>query len=744
MHSRGRLFVCYRTDDTTTLEVAPLIASLAERLGDSVDLLVLDGSEDDLADADRQAPPEVAVLVASPDWEPLSFALYEADRPDRHLEQVAALLERGVPFVVVSVGSFPGTHEIRFPPAVTALAGCDQLTFENVEEIDVEDLERRLRVLLDAVREALVEEQASPSVLDENVQFTVYRPRAIQPATWYDLLVFAHLAERRPDAPADQPDPLQQVRDQAARLLGAQLGAYDDPRQDSRFGVPQDGEITVLPEVEGIEFNPPRRVFRWQEDVHREDFRLRAGPALVGRTARGRIRVFLGVVILAEIDVAIRVEATVRPRAPLPDGLPQPVAGPETAVDQARPYRKIFASYSHADLEIVRQFELLATSLGDEYLRDATRLRSGSDWDESLLRMIDEADVFQLFWSWNSMRSPYVRREWEYAMSLERASFIRPTYWEEPLPSSDELALPPESLRRLHFSRLTGGPPPMAPTAATAATATYAARPTPATARDVGRPGPMSPGYGSAPPPAPAETLARRRTGRGFLAAALTSVAVGSVTLVVSLGGGGGGTALAPQPPVPHASATAPGSSDVTEGSPYPSETPPDADPPFPGPDLLATTKGLLLHIPDAIAGTCRSYAMPDYLGLGDGLLHSVACEPGGALSSRGDVFYLAYDSYSSLQNAFEHHTGGSYRPGRCSGPGQETRYRTSESAFSVGVLRCFNGSGRWHLLAWTHERLLVLALAQDQAREFASLAVWWQTAGPYLEPSYAQISMPE
>jgi hypothetical protein len=31
------------------------------------------------------------------------------------------------------------------------------------------------------------------------------------------------------------------------------------------------------------------------------------------------------------------------------------------------------------------------------------------------------------------MRSPHVLREWEYAESLARPHFIRPTYWEEPL-----------------------------------------------------------------------------------------------------------------------------------------------------------------------------------------------------------------------------------------------------------------------------------------------------------------------
>ena len=76
---------------------------------------------------------------------------------------------------------------------------------------------------------------------------------------------------------------------------------------------------------------------------------------------------------------------------------------------------------------------------------------AGEKWDERLRQLIDEADVFQLFWSTNSMHSPYVRQEWEHALVLERSNFIRPTYWEIPMPGSSDPPLPPEALRRLHF-----------------------------------------------------------------------------------------------------------------------------------------------------------------------------------------------------------------------------------------------------------------------------------------------------
>jgi hypothetical protein len=67
--------------------------------------------------------------------------------------------------------------------------------------------------------------------------------------------------------------------------------------------------------------------------------------------------------------------------------------------------------------------------------------------------MIRDADIFQLLWSSNAMRSDYVRQEYEYALSLGRPEFVRPTYWEHPLPQDAAAGLPPEELRALHFQQ---------------------------------------------------------------------------------------------------------------------------------------------------------------------------------------------------------------------------------------------------------------------------------------------------
>jgi serine/threonine protein kinase len=269
----------------------------------------------------------------------------------------------------------------------------------------------------------------------DEIQFTVYRPKTIQPDKWYLLLAFAHLADRRPDAPEGEPDPIAKVRAEAQKILGPRAKEFRDTSVDALQSVPHAAEITLLPDVPGIKFNPERRTFCWLEDVHREEFRLCADAALDGTTARGRLSAYLGSILLAEVAIAIGVDSNHDERGKAGET--------ESEESTARPYRKIFASYSHKDVEIVRQYEAFMESSGDRFLRDVQNLRSGEKWSPRLQELIDEADVFQLFWSSNSMRSRHVRSEWEHALALGRPEFIRPTYWEDPLPESEGEGLPP-------------------------------------------------------------------------------------------------------------------------------------------------------------------------------------------------------------------------------------------------------------------------------------------------------------
>ena len=641
---------------------------------------------------------DALLLVVGPDWHDR-----EEEQDDLGVSLLEQAADHALPVVVVLLEATP-------PPDLGDLA-----TVRLREEAYAHDIAELFQTV-----ERLTSPQPSPEpeepeerALDENVQFTVYRPRAVRPAEWYDLLAFAHLAERRPDAPPDEPDPLAQVKAQAEQLLGARLGDYDDPRSDSRFGVPQDGEITFLPEIPGVTFNPERRVFRWQEDVHREEFRLRADPEVNGRTVRGRLRVYLGMIILAEVDLALRVDAAAPPAT---------VPGPPAAPDHARPYRKIFASYSHADLEVVRQFELMAQALGDDYLRDLARLRAGDDWDEELLRLIDGADVFQLFWSYNSMRSPHVRREWEYAQSLARPHFIRPTYWEEPLPSSDQPPLPPDSLRRLHFSRLSALPPATPP--------------------------PSAPAMSVAPSPSPAQFATpeaappRKRVRFRALVAPLALAVLGATALSgVLLSGGGDGSPIA-GPPAKPAGVSRPPSTTSRPAATATSASPTAEPSAAPTADTSASPQ-LLRRLPVAIAKTCEAFPISKDSTYAEGLVRAVQCQPTGA-DAPADVWYLQYADADAMSAAFAEVTGSTrYVDGDCTAPGQQFAYVTDEAPGRVaGRLRCYGGqdvSG----LAWTHDRLRILSVTEAEGTDLASLVQWWSTAGPYLEPHPGSESEP-
>ena len=291
----------------------------------------------------------------------------------------------------------------------------------------------------------------------EEVQFTVYRPEAVRPMKWYPLLAFAHPPRPELDRVDDasetddeddqqearepKPDPIKAVQQQAEERLRDEPFAYGPETQDGAQSIPRDRELTFVPDIPGFEFNPPRRSFLWTEVVHREEFRFRASDDMDGKTRSGRLTVYLGSIILAEVALSIRVDSALRSEAKDPPSAPAPVVY----------YRKIFASCSHDDAEVVRQFEGFARAFGDVYLRNSVDLRKDEAWNSRIERLIAEADVFQLFWSRNSMRSAFVRKEWEYALSLGRPNFVRPVYWEQPMPEDSEDDLPPEPLRRIHF-----------------------------------------------------------------------------------------------------------------------------------------------------------------------------------------------------------------------------------------------------------------------------------------------------
>jgi hypothetical protein len=138
------------------------------------------------------------------------------------------------------------------------------------------------------------------AAVDENVQFTVFRPRELVPDEWQPLLAFTHLASERSDA---------EVKRQAEAVLKHAIAEYRQVVQDAQDAVPRDEILTLVPQVPGVEFEPAERDFPCRGTVHLEMFLARALPQLPAQTARGKLSVHLGTHAIAELPLTMVVAA---------------------------------------------------------------------------------------------------------------------------------------------------------------------------------------------------------------------------------------------------------------------------------------------------------------------------------------------------------------------------------------------------------------------------------------------------
>jgi hypothetical protein len=266
-----------------------------------------------------------------------------------------------------------------------------------------------------------------PEPVSERLAFTAAYPSSLASGVWYSMLVVLHL-----HGLSDQ------VRDMLSRAhgrIGTTAATSSSPASRKlRRGT----RIVLQPHATGVRFNPESLETAWYEDIQTHEFRVSADRP--GVQSLGAVDVLVDGQMIGAIPMALRVRG---PADPVSDD------GPE--IGQASMFERVFASYSHADKDIVDACARVYSALGIYVYIDHQLLRSGQHWRKTLKEHIERSDVFQLFWSTTASASPEVRVEWEQALALRSRKgewFVRPLYWEVDLPE------PPPELQQLHFGRL--------------------------------------------------------------------------------------------------------------------------------------------------------------------------------------------------------------------------------------------------------------------------------------------------
>lgn len=371
-----------------------------------------------------------ALLTATPDeMDRIAAALGRQALQDAGLRNrlVTSLSEADPvvwPQVTDAIRRFLGHDLERLPPSVRPLLGAitSDITFHSSDY-------------------AMGDDQAEPSA-DASTYFTAYYPREASVGERYGLYVYAH------DLSGES-----KVYEDVQKFAPDLGGVVPKPRVvTAPIRMEQGTPITVVPECDGITFNPPSLTKAYDKPWTRFDFDFRPPAHAADDVLVGRIAVQIGGVEIASIKFAV----DVNPARPVAQPQPaEPVSNPLAAAKMrsatVRTYQHIFVSYSRQDKEVVETYRLAQLALGNDVFVDTYSIRVGEDWQAALARAIDSADIFQLFWSESSAASPNVKDEWDYALKHRCpgdhcAEFIRPVYWTNPMPVK-----PPDALGHLNF-----------------------------------------------------------------------------------------------------------------------------------------------------------------------------------------------------------------------------------------------------------------------------------------------------
>ena len=258
------------------------------------------------------------------------------------------------------------------------------------------------------------------------VQCAVFAPPHIPAAGTFLLQVFAHLGEQ-----AEQVTKAANEFDETAKRLAVSTLWTEIERGD---------RLSFQLSVQGLQVDEPLQHLIWRGRAESVQFGVTVPEICDPGVVIGTVHVMRQSVPVGHVKFRLEIVAR--------GGV---AAESEHLGAEAKRYRQAFTSYASADrAEVLRRVGILP-HCGLHYFVDVMNLDPGARWEHALYRHIDECDVFFLFWSAAASESPWVRKEYLYALQRQHGDplfppEICPVPIEGPPPVS-----PPEELKHLHF-----------------------------------------------------------------------------------------------------------------------------------------------------------------------------------------------------------------------------------------------------------------------------------------------------
>jgi hypothetical protein len=255
----------------------------------------------------------------------------------------------------------------------------------------------------------------------DNVHFTVTAPAAVRPGESFMLQFWAHL----------QTD-LARILDLSRLTLRTTDLFY---ASEGPFLLERGTRITVELKIAELEIASMHKEVFWRGETGCANFVVTVprNAALGARTGIAHIRV--NGALIAKQEFILNIQASQREVVPISTRFTL--------------HKRGFASYATEDraavLARVQGIQKALPSLA--VFVDVIQLRSGQFWQQELWREIAECDVLYLFWCRHARLSPWVEKEWRYALETRGLDFIDPIPLEDPRD-----AAPPIELAARHFN----------------------------------------------------------------------------------------------------------------------------------------------------------------------------------------------------------------------------------------------------------------------------------------------------